>query len=305
MKKTNKILLYLLPFVVLFSIFIIGTFFDLEISKTLADLEFGQYYSSNGFAVFFEIFGETPVYFLASLSFSVLSVYFFNKKNKIKYFMYAFLYYLSFIACFVAFYKIFGYLIKIYDLVFSFKFLLFQLCISFAITFYINLLITKLKKSTINKLQKFAIICLVSILITNVIAQGLKPIFSRLRYRAMMYLNQTDFSGYTPWYIIKNNVLTDYHKAFNLTSDIFKSFPSGHTSAATSVLSVISLIYLFKNIKHCNKILIIVLSVLYVLIVGIARIIMGAHFLTDVVFAMIIGYSSFLFSNHLVLRKQH
>ena len=82
MKKIYKNIVFVFPLLLLCVIMIFASFYDLQISQTLADLNFGQYYSQNLFGRFFEIVGETPVYFLSSFSFCIFTMYFIKKNNK-------------------------------------------------------------------------------------------------------------------------------------------------------------------------------------------------------------------------------
>lgn len=324
--KKSQIVYFCLPFVFLIALLALASFFDLQISKSLVNLDFGQYYSSNFFGRLFEVIGETPVYFLCGFSVCIFAVWVFKKalyipstpfqsrkqkkqapaplapKTKAAYIVVAcFLIVLTAAFYWVAFFKMIRYISRLHNLNLH-AFVYVMEVISAAVVCYFSFsFLWNMKQQTLNKLVWFAIITLAMSAITNGIAQLLKPIFSRLRYRAMVATNDTTFSGFLNWFQINpNNTLTEAQISANLSKDIFKSFPSGHTAAATSILSLLSLPFLFNQSKT-TKILIYTLCPLFVVTVAFARIVMGAHFLSDVAFAMIIGYASFLTSTILTL----
>lgn len=169
---------------------------------------------------------------------------------------------------------------------------------------------SKMKRETLQKLEYFAAAGLF-VWIFLKIAENLKPLTHRVRFREMVaYSNGivdekglshgtythlspvlqkemakgTDISAFTKWFRIGDD-MGIYSKA--------DSFPSGHVMNSTAIF----LTYiLFRLSDKCKKYapLALVFSVLYVCIMALSRIIAGAHYLTDVVFAMIIGYCIFL-----------
>ncbi|MGN0457625.1 MAG: phosphatase PAP2 family protein [Eubacterium sp.] len=97
----------------------------------------------------------------------------------------------------------------------------------------------------------------------------------------------TDFGAFTPWYKIAPSY--DYYDHPN-------SFPSGHTTySCTALLSVI----LCKAYKRLNKYvpLAFAASFIYIAVMAVSRLMTGAHYLTDVAGAAIIGYTLFLIVN--------
>ena len=76
--KTKNIVIYSSIAVVFLAIAILGTIYDLQISKALADLQPGQYHSKNLFAIIGETIGENILYVLLV---SALCILFFYLKN--------------------------------------------------------------------------------------------------------------------------------------------------------------------------------------------------------------------------------
>lgn len=112
------------------------------------------------------------------------------------------------------------------------------------------------------------------ILVINII----KMIWGRERFRHMT----APFSTFTPWYLPQS--LT--------TNNEFMSFPSGH-SANSSVIYWITLIPLFlPSLKKYEK-AISIFSVIWIIMVMLSRVIVGAHFASDVVMGMTLSISIF------------
>lgn len=97
-------------------------------------------------------------------------------------------------------------------------------------------------------------------------------------------INSTDFSAFTDWYKIAPKY--DYYDHPN-------SFPSGHTTYSCTLFLSVLFCNAFDKLKKYTP-LVLILSFIYVGIVGFSRIIAGAHYLTDVAGACIIGYTLFL-----------
>ena len=81
MDKTKKIILWSSISVLLLTIFILGTIYDLQISKALASLNNDSYLSHNLFAILGETFGENILYILLVSAFCI--IFFSLIKNEI------------------------------------------------------------------------------------------------------------------------------------------------------------------------------------------------------------------------------
>ena len=60
--KTKNILIYSIIAGVILTVTILGTIYDLQISKAIADLQPGEYHSTNFFAIIGETIGENILY---------------------------------------------------------------------------------------------------------------------------------------------------------------------------------------------------------------------------------------------------
>ncbi|KKK41190.1 hypothetical protein LCGC14_0973130 [marine sediment metagenome] len=112
-----------------------------------------------------------------------------------------------------------------------------------------------------------AVITVLTIVNPLLFIQITKLLCGRIRFRDLIY-----FADYTPWFLPPGP-----------TSD-GSSFPSGHTSMSFMVLPLLILIrdYEWKNPK---KIILTILITGWAIFVGLSRIVMGAHFASDVLFS--------------------
>ncbi|MCD7828235.1 MAG: phosphatase PAP2 family protein [Clostridiales bacterium] len=165
---------------------------------------------------------------------------------------------------------------------------------------------SRIKPETLRRLEIGAVIGVFSGILFKCVEE-LKPLTERVRFREMVaysngYLNDSgmsegryspltsemaggaDFSAFTPWYK-KGDNMGIYSRA--------DSFPSGHTCYSCALF--LSYVYccLFPKLKKAAPYALI-LSFVYTALMGYARIIAGAHYLTDVASAAIIGYTIFL-----------
>lgn len=94
----------------------------------------------------------------------------------------------------------------------------------------------------------------------------MKNLWGRVRFRDL--LKAESYDAFTPWYII-NGVNGN------------KSFPSGHTAGAG--MSYLMMLFPFVSEKWKKKAnLCFIIPVIYTTIVGITRLIMGAHYFSDI-----------------------
>lgn len=186
--------------------------------------------------------------------------------------------------------------------------------VSIAVAVLSIFILSRLNKATLRKLEGLAL-SFILFGICYKIVEECKTITHRVRFREMIaysngffndeglsegryspltaeMINKTDFGAFSVWY--KKSVaagIYDYH-LFNRTD----SFPSGHTICA----SVAFLSYVFFNaFEKLRKYAVpaLLFSLIFVSFMGYTRLVMGAHYLSDVVGAMIIGYTLFLAVN--------
>lgn len=286
--KTRNIIIWSSVSFVLLVMAVLGTIFDLQISIALADLQNTQYHSSNVFAIIGETFGENILYIFLVVSCGILFFYLYKKPLAKKWLNISILIgvaLFSFVVCFYCIHKVLEYLsiytnfgLKGYisSAIGIISVLLFS-CIVDIFAFY---LLSKISLENLERLYKWAIVVFIVALLSNGFVQFSKRIFDRTRFRAMVYVGDTEFSYFQNWYVINTN---KFNSISEYASDFFKSFPSGHTcAAASSFLLVLLPLFLPQCDNKKWKTIFWVSSISYTILVALSRIIAGAHFFMDV-----------------------
>ena len=273
-------------FLVFISLMLIGSFYDLQISNAVVSLPDNSILSRNFFGVFFEIIGEMPFYLIVATA-AALIFNNFNRRKECKYSLIVkiMMVLVSVGMIFYMNYKLFKYLSQHFnfdhllgnatDYV---AYFLLGVCLT-AVIFYLT---SKLSSTFLNKTIQWCIVILGTALLSQVLTHTVKGLAGRPRYRAMHMLH--DFSLYKNWYEFSESKLTeDMVAMYGATSSWFKSFPSGHTSAASLVVVLTAIPSIFERLNNKKfKILFHVIPFAYIFCVAFSRIVVGAHFLTDV-----------------------
>ena len=272
--------------------FILGSFFDLNISKAL-------YIKNYSFGHFVAALGLLVSYGFIALYSGVL----FNSSLRLKKSFKIILSILSFII-------LIGTIYFSWDIIFDangfnkegikYKILGMSATAIFSILiFYFGY---KFSKDNPNdKTWLFSLIILIMILLCLLIGSVIiKDIFHRPRFRTV-YLNIEGVEFHNWWEPFKEykNYITD-----SITKEEFKSFPSGH--ATISMASIIGFIYLFiinPNMKKYQTFLFYI-GYFYSLFISLTRILSGAHFLSDVAFGSIISLTILLIGNEIILKNK-
>ena len=132
------------------------------------------------------------------------------------------------------------------------------------------------------------IVCVISSLFTvNVI----KFLWGRARYREMMADGDVFFEAFTPWFKPNGLTLHGHH-----------SFPSGHTCAATNMLVLCALDEVFPSANGKKKAINIVVA-MWIFIIAYSRLVLGAHFLSDVTAGFTIGLVTFAVARYVFFDK--
>lgn len=135
------------------------------------------------------------------------------------------------------------------------------------------------------KLRRTALFILFTVLVTTVIVAFIKIPWGRPRYRSIIAVNGLE---YQPWYVIGKSARDAFEGV--LDHDEFKSFPSGHTASAAYILTLITLKNVIPFLKGKENILMIT-GFAWIILTAAARIIAGAHFLSDVTFGFMITFT--------------
>ena len=310
-----KIILAILIFAVVFTaLVVVATYYDLPISQILTKdslegealgKDHGDYISYNGFGLFFEAIGSAPMFGMIVVACAILFWAFWRRNDKLKW-----LALLAVVGATVGCYFILHDLFK-----YTAEFIGAELypadhgkyvhaAKELASTPYISALcavvglglacgviaLWKRVNPETNRRMVWWVFAIVGTMACYLVVHFVKSPIGRVRFRTMNYLG--DFSYYTPWYVIngKRNLLED---TFNivLASDNCKSFPSGHTFSAGMVYTLLALPYLSpKCNKRWVKALLYCLTVLYTGLVALSRIVVGAHYMSDVLFGGTIAF---------------
>jgi membrane-associated phospholipid phosphatase len=114
----------------------------------------------------------------------------------------------------------------------------------------------------------------------------IKSFFSRPRYRTTLTVTE-----FLPWYKAYDPDMTAKLKAeiFGTTKNAFESFPSGHALMNIAAVSFFpAFAWVFPRLKE-HRVALFFAGLVYGLIIMLTRIILGAHFLTDVSFGALIA----------------
>ena len=274
------------------AVFILATFFDLQISKVLVDLEDGEYLSKNLFGVIFEIIGELPLYLCIAVASIILMLKLLSQKNSKICMLFAIVFAVGGV---VGFYFTYQVLFEYLGEHLNFTNLLegFVDDILYAVAGAITLILVtplfkKLSTKTLNTLVYFAVVVFITAISSQLLTAGVKSFAGRARYRMMHVLSTTGiedgFSYYTPWYVFNGKrAVPEIWQSLGVASNGFRSFPSGHTSSAAMTCVLLTLPSLFTALNAKKyKISIYAFAIGFPILVALSRVVVGAHFTTDV-----------------------
>lgn len=257
-KKDVAIVAVILAFCLL-----VGSFFDYQISSALFN-------SSSLFGRFVEAAGELPFELTASVA-GVMLVRSARPDSKASKWLAAL-----------------GVLINVglvgYEIIGSLrvggKLIAFQLVLTFALAIAANLIAYRLTRDADpDDLTHWALMVLAvwvaQAIILNVIV---KPLWSRPRMRV---IEVTPGLNFQPWWVIGNPDKWSYIAA-GVIKDGFKSFASGHTAHAAIGLMLAGLPAAAFTEKPLRRRVVFWAASLVAALVAFGRIVIGAHFLTDV-----------------------
>jgi membrane-associated phospholipid phosphatase len=128
-----------------------------------------------------------------------------------------------------------------------------------------------------------------------------KSIMHRPRYRVAIYEGYSSFHNW--WEPCKDykDVINAYPSV--LTKEEFKSFPSGHAGASMVGLISLSYLPLFNKNWMKHQTLLFYIAFGWGLVVMFARMLVGAHFLSDVCVGALLTVVFFYIANEIVVRK--
>jgi len=274
-------------------------YYDLLVSKSLVVLNPGERYSDSTFGKFYEIFGEIPIYLIIVFSFLMFErVVRILKINKTLVLIIRIILFIgSFMFGVFAFHRMIKYSYQVHfkdsDDIWC---KMFSLSLLVTIPFSIGLIVLFsyiVKRLDLEPKQVFRYIFVAgfSILLAYLSVTVLKGIVQRNRYRALMFLDNGSFEMFTPWFKMGGKRMD----VIGAISDDFKSYPSGHTQSACSLIAMILFpVYFPKFNKKNIKELCVIIPFLHISLTMFGRVVMGAHYISDVTMAALISVIYFL-----------
>lgn len=124
-------------------------------------------------------------------------------------------------------------------------------------------------------LRQIAILSIIIMFVQITAVEGMKYLWGRVRFRDLLAAGSYD--AFTPWYKI-NGINGN------------KSFPSGHTAGAGMSYLMMAFPYLSKKWEN-KKTLCFVIPLVYTSVVAFTRLVMGAHYLSDVAMGGIVSFT--------------
>ena len=254
----------------------IFTFTDLQISNVI--------YTKNWYGRFFEIIGELPFEFLALLG-SLLLFRFRSKKNRFINVLTGILtILLAVLFLFMAGYMTLMYLEDNAIILPSyFAYLIAGIMLLIAVV-----VAKQVSEDKAQQAVTYGIIAIVYIILVIVVMNSLKTVWGRMRLREM-----TDpLQEFTRWYKITSRGGFD---------NVYASFPSGHSMNSAAIILLILLPSFLPKLQDKTKLLKFI-AYGWALIVGSSRIVMGAHFASDVTVGILLSFALFDIT-YLIVKK--
>lgn len=262
-KKTFYSKKWFLLLIILFLLIMIGSLFDYQISQAL-------YCPQSMIGMVFAAYGQIPAMICIGIA-GTLLLKFVQRERRIKSLICLFFcVLLNILAILSATLDPLLYIEKMPVII--------SLILAIAIILFSDWMIWKVTKNTDTKKIKNVIIVLLCVVFIEIIMINLiKVPWSRPRMRMIENYSQASFQ---PWWIIGCQ-MKETLMSLGVQAEEFKSFPSGHTGNAACALLLVLLPYLssqFKTKENCLW----TIGVFFTCLVAFTRIIVGAHFLTDV-----------------------
>lgn len=277
-------------FLIFIFLFIFISIYDFQISALLADLQINQYYTTNIFAIFFEVFGEFPLFFSVSFCMLLFLKFALVLKNKYcKVILVTLFFVMAIFVNFVFFARCVKYLSGYVVLQLSiWKFCAFA--VGVVVTVAMCLLVKKIPKEHTHNFVWFACFVVLVALFSCIVVQVLKSnVWCRVRYRAMNAAG--DFSLFSPWWQPNFNLIRNGTLLLNLPADACRSFPSGHAASVVICFCFLALPK-FLNVVWRKKVSIRLCGAFaaMTIVVCFSRIVAGAHFASDVLCGVLITW---------------
>lgn len=285
----------------------VASLLDLEVSKfmTKGSLTFGNYYSSNQFGLLFETIGSFPIWSLGAVAATIFLWNAARMKNKGLGITLAVLCGALVVTLFYLLIEdMLGYVVEkagVEYLVHQPNVIMSNIFMALIVGGLLIFLWKFINPETNRALLKFALV-IVCTAVFYALIEILKSPIGRVRFRAMYAMGDTiAFNSFTDWWVINGK------RTLAVDPDAAKSFPSGHTFAAGVIYTIVCLPYLVPSWnKKWVKALLWACAIAYTGTVAVSRIIVGAHYMSDVLFGGTIAFlAAVLFREIFVFKCEH
>ncbi len=320
MSQRKRVIASILLFLVVFgALLAVATVYDLQIDHILTKNTIGKdhtnIFTNDVFGTTFEIVGTLPQFFAISFAMHILFWYGVYNFDKIKMYLTAIVTTVISVALYnVAFSGVGGYMKDHVALEAGVEelnlggylnpsFILLAIFATVMGTFAFK----SIKPETIKKLFGFAFAMIAVMALSTVIIEAVKNPAGRVRYR-VMNLRPDDakygFAAFAKWYEFGKMPMTREEKlAIYKTTEALKSFPSGHTGGAGVSYCAIMLISALDITDKKKKAILWIAPILWTGTVAVSRLVVGAHFFSDVLVGGTISFLSMILAREIFVLK--
>ena len=312
-KRKNTIISVCLFVLIFGALLITATFTDLQVSHILTkfSLPEGQYYADDIFGSLFATVGCLPIYLMLGFAFHLI---FWNSLLRVtnkaaKYALAVLSTSLGVTAYTIMFKDTLGYIFKLigYEKGMDAAFIMFVLTfLGCVFCFFATFAVRSMKDETIKNLLTFAIAVIIIAAVANGFVNIIKIPVGRMRYRSMNTVGGQSiggFANFTRWYVFNGQMDKQQMRELFGTTDACKSFPSGHTCSAGMTYCLIMLIDALGIKSRGKKAALWICPVIYTGIVAVSRIMVGAHFFSDVLVGGTIAFVTMIIVREIMLCK--
>jgi len=287
-KKLPLIIVCATAFVLLI-LMIIGTFFDYEIAHVITAPYRGLAYYAFGMG--FEVLGFLPAILVNVSLFAVLSVYSVKKGWKIAHHIFTAMTLAGAVFCAV-FWTLDNHGYGVHRAVVGSVVTLAGIGLSFPVIIFFK----RFDREKQKKIIYVLVIAAVLGSLANMMSGIMQPLWGRYRFYQIGYeYIRCSYTGdyirinrpYMPWYRPMGRDGTAESRHGNY------SFPSMHATSAASAVALILVAWVL-NVKKSTFIVFTITAFALFFLVPLSRMVLGWHFLTDVVFSMILGLVAFI-----------
>lgn len=269
-KSVRNIILFITTWAALAVIF---AFTDLNISNALINQQ-------SGWARFLDIFGEHPAMFIAFFSANILFSLAWHESTAKKILMWVIngilMSLTGYMMVIMAVYRMYETTLHGVQNVIAFA------CIIAAVVI-IQILLKKVPYEKLNQFRRAALISVITVFAVNFLQNIIKEFWGRARPRELF----ADQSNFSPWY-------RPQHFPGS------QSFPSGHAGNAFSTLLLV--LFAEKHSKESVK-WAYAFGIFWGILIAISRVVIGAHFPSDVLFGGFNAMSLIYINSHIFKEK--